>query len=44
MSIEEERIQNQIKPFMEAMVLELTKNQPKDVVSSNINCKYSQNL
>jgi len=33
MSAEEERIQKQIRPCIEKMVMELTRKQPKDVVS-----------
>jgi len=33
MSAEEKRIQNQIRPCIEKMVTELSKKQPKDVVS-----------
>jgi hypothetical protein len=36
MSAEEDRIQKQIRPCIEKMVMELTRKQPKDVVSIKI--------
>ena len=33
MTSEEDRIQKQIKPVIEKMVIDLTRKQPKDVVS-----------
>ena len=36
MSAEEERIQKQIRPAIEKMVMDLTRKQPKDVVSISL--------
>ena len=36
MSAEEERIQKQIRPALEKMVMDLTRKQPKDVVRIKI--------
>ncbi len=36
MSTEEDRIENQIRPCIEKMVIELTVKQPKDVVRQMI--------
>ncbi len=46
MSAEEERIQKQIRPCIEKMVMELTRKQPKDVVSFKKITKFNfrQNL
>ena len=47
MSAEEERILKQIKPCIEKMVMDLTRQQPKDVVNRKIYIfifYYRQNL
>ena len=36
MSAEENRIQQQIRPCIEKMVMDLTRKQPEDVVSKSI--------
>ena len=47
MSAEEDRIQKQIRPCIEKMVMDLTRQQPKDVVSKiiiNIKFYFRRNL